>query len=217
MDRANRGRREPAEAAGGDSRAGSGGAAATAGGASAPRPDERLAALRAADAAGEPVKVVLFWSHRPEKDGSTGRGCFSQWWPAPITVDGVTYPTAEHWMMAGKARLFGDDEGLRAVLDAASPGAAKAAGAAVRGFDEDTWARERYGIVLAGTLAKFRQHPGPAGVLRRTGDQVLAEASPVDRVWGIGRAAGDPDAERPSRWLGLNLLGFALMDARERL
>lgn len=183
----------------------------------APRPDDRLAALRAADAAGEPLRVVLFWSHRPERDGSTGRGCFSQWWPAPITLDGVTYPTAEHWMMAGKARLFGDDAGLRAVLDARSPGAAKAAGAAVRGFDEDVWARERYGLVLAGTVAKFTQHPDLGGVLARTGSQVLAEASPVDRIWGIGRAAADPDAERPSRWLGLNLLGFALMDARDRL
>lgn len=182
-----------------------------------PRPDERLAALRSADAEGDPLEIVLFWSHRSERDGSTGRGCFSQWWPAPFAVDGVTYPTAEHWMMAGKARLFGDDAGLRAVLTAPSPGAAKAAGAAVQGFEERTWERERYALVLAGSLAKFRQHPDLAGVLTRTGTQVLAEASPVDRIWGIGRAAGDPDAERPSRWLGLNLLGFALMEARERL
>lgn len=71
--------------------------------------------------------------------------------------------------------------------------------------------------MLAGTVAKFTQHPDLAGVLARTGTQVLVEASPVDRIWGIGRAAGDPDALRPSRWLGLNLLGFALMEARERL
>lgn len=132
-----------------------------------------------------------------------------------MTVDGETYPTAEHWMMAAKARLFGDDEGLAAVRAARSPGAAKAAGAAVRGFDEATWERERYRIVVAGTVAKF--HPDLAGVLLRTGDQVIAEASPVDRVWGIGRATSDPDAHRPSRWYGLNLLAFALMEARETL
>lgn len=182
-----------------------------------PSPAERLAALVAADAAGQPPRVVLFWSHRPEKDGRTGRGCFSQWWPSPITVDGETYATAEHWMMAGKARLFGDDAGLAAVRSARSPGAAKAAGAAVRGFDEAAWEQARYPLVLAGTLAKFTQHAELADVLRRTGDQVIAEASPVDRIWGIGRAADDPDATRPSHWLGLNLLGFVLMDARDRL
>lgn len=182
-----------------------------------PSPAERLADLVARDTAGETIRVVPFWSHRPEKDGSTGRGCFSQWWPSPVTVDGETWPSAEHWMMASKARLFGDDAGLAAVRAARSPGAAKAAGAAVRGFDEATWERERYGIVLTGTLAKFGRHPDLAGVLLRTGDQVIVEASPVDRVWGVGLAADHPDVARPSRWRGLNLLGFALMDARDAL
>lgn len=181
------------------------------------RPDERLAAACAAEAAGKPPKVVLFWGHKPDKDGRTGRGCFSQWWPAPFTVDGITYPTAEHWMMAGKARLFGDQPGLEKVLAAKSPGAAKAAGRQVRGFDEDAWTAARYDIVIAGTLAKFTQHPDLADILTRTGTQVLAEASPFDRIWGIGMAASNPAATQPSRWKGLNLLGFALMDARDHL
>jgi predicted NAD-dependent protein-ADP-ribosyltransferase YbiA (DUF1768 family) len=65
-------------------------------------------------------------------DGRVGAGCLSQWWPAPFELDGVRYETAEHWMMAGKARLFGDAEGLAAVLAVTSPGAAKAAGRRVR-------------------------------------------------------------------------------------
>lgn len=181
------------------------------------RPDERLAAARAAEVAGRPPKVVLFWGHKPDKDGRTGRGCFSQWWPARFTADGITYPTAEHWMMAGKARLFGDEQGLEKVLAAKSPGAAKAAGRQVRGFDEDAWTAVRYDIVLAGTIAKFTQHPDLADILTRTGTQLLAEASPFDRIWGIGMAASNPDATRPTRWRGLNLLGFALMDARDHL
>lgn len=102
-------------------------------------------------------------------------------------------------------------------LAAKSPGAAKAAGRQVRGFDEDTWVAARYGIVLAGTIAKFTQHPDLADILTRTGTQLLAEASPFDRIWGIGMAAGNPAAAHPSRWRGLNLLGFALMDARDQL
>ncbi|WP_344960522.1 NADAR family protein, partial [Streptomyces thioluteus] len=66
--------------------------------------------LTAAVERGEQPEYVLFWGHRPRRDGSVGPGCFSQWWPSPFTVDGVVYPTAEHWMMAGKARLFADAE-----------------------------------------------------------------------------------------------------------
>jgi ribA/ribD-fused uncharacterized protein len=56
------------------------------------------------------IDYLFFWGHRPAKDGDIAASCFSQWWPADFTIDGLTYPTAEHWMMAGKARLFGDDQ-----------------------------------------------------------------------------------------------------------
>lgn len=180
-------------------------------------PEERLAELRAADAAGEPVDVLPFWGHKPSRTGEVGAGCLSQWWPAEFTVDGVVYPTAEHWMMAAKARLFDDAEGLAAVLAAKNPGAAKAAGRMVRGFDDARWVAARYDIVVAGTLAKFTQDARLGRFLRATGDRVLVEASPYDRIWGIGMAATNPDALRPVCWRGLNLLGFALMDVRDQL
>src|SRR5690348_14629978 len=130
-------------------------------------PDERLAQLWAAEAAGEPINVLAFWGHRRNADGSAGAGVLSQWWPQPFTVDGVRYPTAEHWMMAGKARLFDDPDALAAVLAATSPGAAKAVGRAVRGFDEQRWRAARYDLVVAGNRAKFGQHPELAEFLRR--------------------------------------------------
>jgi ribA/ribD-fused uncharacterized protein len=178
------------------------------------RPEERLAVARAA---GRSQKFVLFWGHRPERDGRIGWGCFSQWWPAPIIIDSITYLTAEHWMMAEKARQFDDVDGLAKVMAARSPGAAKAAGREIRGFDESRWARERYEVVVTGTLAKFSQHPELAEILHRTGTQVLVEASPTDRIWGIGLAATDEEATDPDLWPGLNLLGFALMDVRDAL
>lgn len=180
-------------------------------------PDEHLAAVLAAEAAGQPAGFLLFWGHQPQRDGSAGPGCLSQWWPAPFTVSGVTYASAEHWMMAHKARLFGDDEGLAAVLAAATPKDAKAAGRRVRGFDEQAWAAARFDLVVAGNLAKFTQHPGLGAVLAATAPKVLVEASPRDRTWGIGMGAGNPDAVRPSRWRGANLLGFALMNVRDQL
>ncbi|MDC0770292.1 NADAR family protein [Streptomyces sp. HD] len=167
--------------------------------------------------AGARVKYLHFWGHQPLPDGRVGTSCLSQWWPSPFTVDGVEYATAEHWMMAGKARLFGDVEAERGVLEAGHPAGAKKAGRLVRGFDEGVWQRERFRIVVEGSVHKFAAHADLRGLLVGTGDRVLVEASPVDRVWGIGLAAGDDGAEDPERWQGPNLLGFALMEAREQL
>jgi ribA/ribD-fused uncharacterized protein len=180
-------------------------------------PEQHLVSLRQADLAGEPMKILAFWGHRPERDGSVGAGCLSQWWPAPFVVDGINYPTAEHWMMAGKARLFNDDEGLAAVMTANSPGAAKAAGREVRGFDERQWAASRYALVVAGNRAKFTQHEDLQRFLAQTGNKILVEASPYDRIWGVGMAPSNPDIHHPSKWRGQNLLGFALMTVREQL
>ncbi|SCF08791.1 hypothetical protein GA0074695_3378 [Micromonospora viridifaciens] len=176
-----------------------------------------VAELVATVRSGRPVKYLHFWGHRPQRDGSVGAGCLSQWWPAPFTVDGRTYATAEHWMMWHKATLFGDVEMAERILDAGHPHRAKALGRQVRGFDEATWVARRYEIVVAGSVAKFGQHEELGRFLLGTGKRVLVEASPVDRVWGIGLAADDPRADDPARWRGANLLGFALMDARATL
>lgn len=110
-------------------------------------------------ARGKRVKYLPFWGHRPRPDGRLGPSCLSQWWPSPFTVDGIAYASAEHWMMAGKARLFGDPEAERAAVSASSPAAAKKAGRLVRGFDEDVWIRERFALVVEGSTHKFGQSP----------------------------------------------------------
>ncbi len=166
---------------------------------------------------GAKVKYLHFWGHRPRPDGQVGASCLSQWWPSPFTVDGVAYRTAEHWMMASKARLFGDPEAERAAVEARSPAQAKKAGRLVRGFDDAVWERERYGIVVEGSAHKFAAHADLREFLLGTGNRVLVEASPVDRIWGIGLAADDERAGNPELWRGPNLLGFALMEARGRL
>ena len=178
---------------------------------------DSLAVLTREVRAGARVKYLHFWGHRPRQDGQVGASCLSQWWPSSFTVDDVAYATAEHWMMAAKARLFGDAEAERAAIDAPNPALAKKAGRLVRGFDDSLWERERYGIVVEGSVHKFAAHADLRTFLLATGDRVLVEASPVDRVWGIGLAADDERAADPEQWRGPNLLGFALMEARERL
>ncbi len=168
--------------------------------------------------AGLQPKWLFFWGHTPAKDGSITKSCFSQWWDGhPFVIEGVTYSTAEHWMMAEKARLFGDSEACARILSAGHPNQAKKLGRQVRGFDDDHWKRARRDIVVRGNEAKFTQHPALRDFLLATGDRIIVEASPYDRIWGIGMTADHPDAEHPARWRGENLLGFALMKVRETL
>lgn len=163
------------------------------------------------------VKFLFFWGHHPPRSGGVGPGCLSQWWPSPFTVDGVEYPTAEHYMMAEKAWLFSDPDAESAVRSARHPKQAKDAGREVRGFDEAVWERERYRIVVRGNHAKFSQDTRIRDYLLASGSRVLVEASPHDRIWGIGVAADDERAQDPGEWHGRNLLGFALMEVRSRI
>ncbi len=178
--------------------------------------DSREALIEAV-ATGQRIKYLHFWGHQPLPDGRIGAGCLSQWWPSPFTVDGATYKTAEHWMMAAKARIFADPEAERKILAAEHPADAKKEGRLVRHFDEATWRRERFRVVVEGSTHKFAAHADLRAFLLNTGDRVLVEASPRDRVWGIGLGAKNERASDPAQWRGANLLGFALMQARTRL
>ena len=168
-------------------------------------------------AAGQRPKYLFFWGHQAAPDGSVTKSCFSQWWPAPFTLEGHTYGTAEHYMMAGKARLFGDAEMEEKILKASHPKQAKMLGRKAKGFDETAWVAKRFELVVAGNEGKFAQHEDLKAFLLGTGQRVLVEASPVDKIWGIGMKGDDERAEKPQEWRGLNLLGFALMEVRERL
>lgn len=162
------------------------------------------------------VEYVYFWGHRAPRDRVT-KACLSQWYPASFSVDGVRYRTAEHFMMAAKARLFGDHATAERIVEAVEPGKAKALGRSVTSFDQAEWEQARWDIVVAGNVAKFGQNRELGGFLRATAGKVLVEASPRDSIWGIGMAEAQAREVEPESWAGLNLLGFALMDVRDRL
>lgn len=170
--------------------------------------------LRSRFNAGEKLKYVFFWGHQKGKKGVSA-SCFSQWYDASFIVEGQRYPTAEHFMMAEKAALFGDQATRALVLKAPHPGAAKALGRQVRGFDESIWLENRFSIVVRANEAKFAQNPELGLFLKQTGSRILVEASPVDKIWGIGLAQDDEKSNNPNLWRGINLLGFALMQVRD--
>lgn len=172
--------------------------------------DELIVALEQ----GAKFEYLHFWGHRSLANGAVSKACFSQWFAAPFDHEGLRYATAEHFMMARKAELFGDQGCRDKILQTDDPGKAKALGRRVRGFDEQRWLDHRWGIVVAANHLKFGQHRDLRQFLLATGNKILVEASPVDSIWGIGLAADAPEASNPPAWRGLNLLGFALMEVR---
>lgn len=166
---------------------------------------------------GNTVDFLFFWGHTPKADGVVDASCLSQWFPCSFTIDGIEYASAEHFMMAEKARLFRDDDALAQILACKTPAEAKALGRSVRDYDDAAWGRARVSAVVRGNVAKFGQNDGFARFLASTRERVIVEASPRDRIWGIGMGASNPDARVPARWRGQNLLGFALMEARAKL
>lgn len=165
----------------------------------------------------EKTEYLCFWGHAPSKDGSITKTCFSQWWEAAFTVNGDTYLTAEHWMMAEKARLFKDETMLAEILKTEKPAAAKAFGRKVLNFDPSVWDSKKCEIVVQGNVHKFSQNPELKAFLMATKDKIIVEASPRDTIWGIGLGPDNPKALNPATWRGKNLLGFALMEVRDNL
>jgi len=165
---------------------------------------------------GQSPEFMFFWGHRA-KPNTVTKACFSQWWPSSFTVDGTTYLTAEHWMMAHKAKLFGAEDICEKILKHPDPGAAKGLGRKVNNFVPEIWDAKKFDIVVDGNLHKFQQNEDLKKFLLATGDKVLVEASPVDTIWGIGLAQDHEDASSPAKWRGPNLLGYALMSVRDQL
>lgn len=147
----------------------------------------------------------------------TEKSPFSQWYRCRFVVDGQAYNCAEQYMMHGKAVLFGDDEMARKILEADHPRTQKALGRKVKNFDAAVWEREHLRIVKDGNRAKFTQNADLLEKLLATKGTTLVEASPYDRIWGIGLGADNPRAKDPAQWRGKNLLGQILTELRDEL
>lgn len=137
-------------------------------------------------------------------------GEFSNWYLVGFEYLGKEFISSEQALMWSKAMLFGDAAVAREIMLEKSQAMIKKLGRKVHGFDEATWKANRAGIMKSVLYCKFKQNPDLAEKLLDTGDAEIFEASPYDRIWGIG--SSDVDSPR-----GLNLLGNALMDVRAAL
>jgi len=163
----------------------------------------------------EKLDFLFFWGHTVKENVT--KACFSQWFPCKFVDNGVVYKTAEHYMMAAKARLFDDNEILKLILQANSPNEAKGLGRKIENFNSEIWDHHKYQIVVQANLLKFSQNQELKEFLLSTEDKVIVEASPYDKIWGIGMLESDKNSGNPLLWNGENLLGFALMEVRDLL
>ena len=158
---------------------------------------------------------VFFW--KPCKDGVLDKGCFSQWYMSPFVIDGLKYNCAEQYMMAMKANLFGDDEICKEIIGETSPKRIRELGRLVRNFDGAVWGEHKAEFVRQANFAKFTQCEELRKFICSTEGKILVEASPFDRIWGIGMGEHNEKCVNPATWRGSNLLGFTLMEVRDRI
>lgn len=150
-------------------------------------------------------KFTFFW-----------HGPFSQWHRCRFTVEGVLFNCTEQYMMSAKARLFQDFNALSKIMETSDPSTQKRAGRAVRGFNEGKWNAVAKDIVYKGNYGKFTQNPTLLKKLLMT-TLPLVEASPYDKIWGIGLNANDRRALNRDTWQGKNWLGEVLTRLRSDL
>lgn len=144
-------------------------------------------------------------------------GCFSNFYRAPFKFEGKCFTWSEQYIMYKKAELFEDAEMMRAVMLATTPMAAKSCGRKVSGYVDSVWVERRVELSTAGIYEKFKQNRDIRDILLGTGDAILAECAPRDKIWGIGMGVSNPAVQHPGQWRGQNILGSILMDVRRRL
>lgn len=151
-------------------------------------------------------KFTYFWG-----------GPFSQWLASNFEVQGVKYNCAEQYMMAMKAKTFNDEDTRRLIMEAENPKEQKALGRKVKNFNADVWNGVAKAYVFIGNCHKFTQNPDLLKTLMDTKGTTLVEASPYDKIWGIGLKADDPKVKSRDTWQGTNWLGEVLTDLRNNL
>ncbi|MBQ3160821.1 MAG: NADAR family protein [Oscillospiraceae bacterium] len=156
-------------------------------------------------------RIVCF--HNPDEMN----GYLSNWYMSDFVADNIKFTSMEQYMMYKKAQLFNDKEIMQEILSIDNVGKIKMLGRSVKNYDEVMWNGVRQIVVYEGLYAKFSQNESLREKLLATENDILAECAVSDCIWGIGLAMNDDKRLSTEEWRGQNLLGFAIMQVREKL
>lgn len=156
-------------------------------------------------------KIICF--HNPDEENAY----LSNWYMSDFEYDGIKFSSLEQYMMYKKAEVFGDKEISKEILNTDDVGKIKTLGREVKNYNDTIWNGLRQVIVFEGLYAKFSQNNELKEKLLATGEDILAEASGTDLIWGIGLSMTDEKRFDMSKWKGQNLMGFSLMEVRNRI
>lgn len=155
---------------------------------------------------------LFFYGHT---DKSGPKKCLSNWYPSEFYEGDIKFYNSEQYMMFKKAILFNDIDIAKEILEDPNPKVVKAKGRLVKNFKEDVWIENAREFVYKGCFLKFSQNNDLEKFLVSTVGKVLVEASPYDKIWGIG--INIKSAEEGKVWKGSNWLGECLMRVRDDL
>lgn len=162
----------------------------------------------------DPDQTICFWGHGGEY------GFLSNFYPFSFKSHSpygeYTAHSSEQDFMVNKASAFGDIEILEKILNTKTPREAKILGRQIQGFDWPIWSVVRQTCMIDSVVRKFAGTELESKLID-TGDKYLIEASPTDKVWGVGMSSDNPDIYDTSKWLGLNELGHVLMTVRHAI
>lgn len=152
---------------------------------------------------------ILFWKKE---------SIYSNFHPCEITFNGVKFQHSEGLFIALKAYFFNRRESeIEYIATLTDPADAKAYGRNnIPAFNPLYWEWNRMTVMKFVVKLKFRQNPHLRAKLFATGNKRFVEASPYDKIWGVGLPVC-PEAADPKNWKGLNLLGKVIEEVRKEL
>ena len=150
-------------------------------------------------------RYVFFWGNSD---------IYSNWFKSKFEMDGIIFENSEQAMMYEKALLMNDQSSANEILKTRNPRVIKELGRAIKPWNQKLWDEQKFDIMVKVLTCKFKD-PILAKQLLSTGIRIIVEASPYDKIWGIGMSENDEGVEDQSNWKGQNLLGEALMYVRQ--
>lgn len=141
---------------------------------------------------------------------------YSNFYRFEFKYKGKTFFCSEQAFMWEKAMLFGDKNIAGQILKSTHPYECKKLGRKVKNYDDKKWGKVREDIWKEILINKFSSEPLKSEILK-TKNKILVEASPYDKLYGIGLEVWDDRVLDENNWKGKNLLGKILMGVREDL